>query len=432
MLRSVRNASAISLVVCAVAVVAKAQAEPQVSVEAVDSIDESNVAAWWSPIAADPADGSIYATYLRPHPTRDRDHDVYLARRNATGQWSTVDTGGDAWHDPGHTQASIAIDGDGYTHLFYGMHTGPLRYRRSVAPRRPNAGFEQLFPDALVDGDYTYPNLTTAPNGDVFLGIRDYPDGEFYRYDVESEQWSLIGVYAEQEGTTVYPDHFFADAEGNIHVIWEWAAGQAQAARHNGSYALYHPDSDMYTRADGTEYNKLPISMEDADIMQPVEGNETFERGVHGYQSAKLTVDDQNRPIVAYAYSMNQQADGYEFRLARWDGQQWQRQTVVPGPFSLDKPWVTFSNGQIRYYGTVSPSDPLHTGSDDIFLRTSDDYGQTWSEPVQITDGMSVQRPIGVTHDGVDYLYLPSMNDHMLYVACVVPADPASMTTYAE
>jgi len=140
-----------------------------------------------------------------------------------------------------------------------------------------------------------------------------------------------------------------------------------------------------------------------------------------GYQSAKMTLDDQNRPIVAYAYTPNQRHNGYQFRMARWDGSQWQKQTVVDGPFELDKPWVTFSEGQIRYYGTVSPSDPLHTGYDDIFMRSSDDLGQTWSEPVQITEGLSVQRPVGITVDGVDYLYLPAMNKQVLYAARVVP-----------
>lgn len=395
------------------------QAEPKVMLEKIDRIDDSNRAAWWSPIAVDPTDDSIFIAYLRPNKFRPKDDDVYVAHRDAVGQWSTYDSGGDAWHDPGHTQASLAIDGDGFIHLFYGMHTGPLRYRRSYVAGNPALGFVQMWPDAMFHGYYTYPNLTTAPNGDIYLGIRDYPDGEFYRYDVKNKKWSFVGHYAREKQTTVYPDHFVADNEGNVHIIWEWAAGGAQAARHKGSYALYNPGDNTFYRADGSAYAGIPIVTETADIFQPLEGGEQFAHGVHGYQSAKMTLDGQNRPIIAYAYSTNQKANGYQFRMARWDGEKWIRQTVVEGPFSLDKPWITMSDGEIRYYGTVSPDDPLHTGSDDIFMRYSKDFGQTWSRPTQITDGLSVQRPVGVTVDGVDYLYLPSMNNQTLYVARV-------------
>lgn len=394
------------------------QAELSITIETVDIIDNSNRAAWWSPIAYDAGDGSVYATYLRPNPWI-KDDDVYIARRDANGKWSTFDTGGDAWHDPGHTQSSIAIDGDGYVHLFYGMHHEPIKYRRSYAARNLAAGFKYLKPDA-IRGNFTYPNLTAAPNGDVYLGIRDHPQGQLYRYDVQARKWSLAAVYAGQEQTTVYPDQFLADSQGNIHIIWEWAAGGPQASRHNGSYALYKPSAQKFYRADGIAYDDTPIRMDHADIFQGLEGHETFAHRVHGYQSAKMTLDEANRPIVAYAYSTNQEANGYQFRMARWDGTQWQRSVVVDGPFSLDKPWITQSEGQLRYYGTVSPDDPLHTGSDDIFLRMSDDNGKTWSHPVQVTDGLSVQRPVGITADGIDYLYLPSMSDNTLYVARIV------------
>lgn len=407
---------------------AQAQVQPLVTLEAVDAIDLNNQAAWWSPIIHDPVEDATYLAYNRPYELAPdegstRDH-VYIAKRDSNGNWTKADTGGRALFDPGHNQVSLAMDGDGHLHTFYGMHNDPMRHRVSDASRSIDQGFTS---DSFASGSFTYPNVTTAPNGDLYMIVRDLPKGELYRYDNTADSWSQLGVFAEQTGTTVYPDHIIADQTGDLHLVWEWAAGNPQGSRHRGSYARFDPDTGTYYKADGTAYAGTPITSATADILQPLEGDETFTQGVHGFQSAKMTLDDQNRPIVAYAYSTDQTASGYEHRVARWDGSQWVRQTIEPGPFDTDKPWIAYSDGTLRYYGTVSPDSPLHTGTDDIFLRTSEDYGQTWSDPVAITSGLDIQRPVGTTVDGVDYLYLPSVSGEQLYFAEVTIPEPGSL-----
>lgn len=404
-----------------------------VDLELVGPMSPRNQAAWWSPIAHH--GGSVYVSYLAPNSPQDN---VFVAKRLGLNAWMVRDTGFDAAYDVGHTQTSMAIDGEGYLHLFYGMHGHPIRYGRSSQPASVSDGFLAESPSAFGGsaGRYTYPNATTAPNGDVYVILRDQrssyvaQQGRLFRLGGAGGSWSELPPFAGQSGTTVYPDQVFADDAGQLHVIWEWAAGGAQGARHYGSYARFDPVTNQYFRADGSSYASNPITIAQADIYQGLEGSETFAPGIHGVQSAKLVLDDQGRPIITYGYSVNGTDAGYEHRVARWTGAEWIRSTATPGPFDIDKSWITYSDGMLRFYGTLSPADPAHAGFDDVFLRTSTDYGVTWSNPIPVTQGRNVQRPVGITVDGTDYLYLPDVAAGQLYVASVQP--PKSFPYYND
>lgn len=418
------------LLASVVAGAAHAAALAKVTVERIpDTLSSYNQAAWWSPIAVDPKDGSVYMSYLRPVAGSTSD-DVYVARRDGvTGAWAVVDTGGNAYHDSGHTQASLAIDGSGYVHVAYGMHNNPMTMSVTSTAHAISGGFKKETSPAFTSTQYTYPNMTTAPNGNVYMIARDRTnstEGRLFEYNNAAKTWSQLSAFAGQLGTTVYPDQVYARADGKLAVIWEWAAGTPQATRHYGTYALYDPATGIWSRANGTAYTSLPITIATGDIYQGLEGSETFVYGSHGVQSAKMTVDPNNNPIITYAYSVDNTASGYEHRLARWDGGKWIVSTVTPGPFDSDKSWITYSDGTLRFYGTLSPSDPARTG-DDIFLKISTDFGATWSDPQRITSGLSVQRPVGVTQDGVDYLYLPDVTSGNLYMAVVSTPEPATI-----
>ena len=254
---------------------------------------------------------------------------MFVARRAANGTWETRDTGVNAVYDVGHTQTSMAIDGLGYLHVAYGMHNNPMRIVASNQPQNIADGFSVPAPSsisAFAGGAYTYPNLTTAPNGDVYMIVRDQrsaysnQQGRLFCFNNSSRVWGELAPFAGQAGTTVYPDQIIADAAGDLHIIWEWAAGGAQGARHYGSYTRFDPDTNTYYRANGAAYPSGPITVATADIYQGLEGTETFQTNVHGVQSAKMVLDDQGRPLVAYGYSINGTDSGYQHRFVALDG----------------------------------------------------------------------------------------------------------------
>jgi hypothetical protein len=402
-----------------------------ISLETVGSMSANNQAAWWSPIAQH--DGKVYVSYLAPNSPQD---DVFVAERTGPNAWTKKDTGLNSRYDVGHTQTSLAVDGEGYLHLFYGMHNDPITYARSTQPGNIAAGFISSSPSAFSGGRYPYPNLTTTPAGDVYMIIRDRRstyvntgrDGRLFRFSNSRQSWSELPPFAGQTGTTVYPDQVFADPSGQLHIIWEWASGGPQGSRHYGSYARFDPATNKYYKADGSIYSTTPISINAADVYQGLEGTETFSEGVFGVQAAKMAIDDQGRPVIVYGYSTNGTDSSLEHRVARWTGTEWTRTTVTPGPFDIDKAWITYSDGMLRFYGTLSPNDPMHTGTDDIFLKASTDYGLTWTKPVPVTSGLNIQRPVGITVGNTDYLYLPSTSEAKLYVAVVTVPEPAAKT----
>lgn len=394
-----------------------------IEIDAVGAMSLRNQAAWWSPLVS--RNGNDYVSYLNSNSPQD---DVFVARRAADGTWETRDTGVNAIYDVGHTQTSLAIDGQGFLHVAYGMHNNSMRLVTSNLAESVSGGFSAPSASALTafaGGAYTYPNMTTAPNGDVYMIVRDQrssyanQQGRLFRFDNVGRVWSELPPFAGQNGTTVYPDQILADEAGDLHIIWEWAAGGAQAARHYGSYARFDPETNKYFRADGVAYASGPIGIAAADIYQGLEGTETFTANLHGVQSAKLALDDDGRPLIAYGYSTTGTDSGYQHRFARWTGSEWTHDTVTPGPFDIEKPWLAYSDGILRYYGGVPAVDPLYTGSDDIFVRTSTNLGASWSAPMAVTRGLDIQRPVGISIGSTDRLYLPSITAETLHVASV-------------
>src|SRR4029079_19161269 len=114
--------------------------------------------------------------------------------------------------DPGHRQPSIAVDGDGYIHVFTALHKNHWVYYRSGRPRDVHTMVNRSaqLPD---QGDvYTYPVLTRTGQGDVYMVIRAATGGgpehgRLYRWANPTNAWSRVAIFASQVGYTVYPGH---------------------------------------------------------------------------------------------------------------------------------------------------------------------------------------------------------------------------------
>ena len=401
---------------------------PEGAEEVPYRMDASNQAGWWSPLAE--RGGSIYVAYngwgSSTSGASNDTHTVYVARRTPAGTWTrgclpaaSPATGCAHFTDDiGHRQPSVAIDGDGYIHVFASMHHDLWHYFRSDVPGDPTTMVDRSaeMPDQEVM--FTYPNATRTPNGDVYLIARGNPNGRLYRWDDDADTWSHVATFAAQNGYIVYPDDIDSDAQGNLHIAWEWAYGGTDGLRHLGSYLRYDPASGQFSDAAGTAL-AVPVGIDSSAVYQPLEPGElSTDRGSDlnpaGFQSAKLAIDPATgRPTAAFRL---RPTDGgrFEVRLAQWDGTRWQRQTVYAGRYTtfaaID---VTLLGGRPRVYyaKTAVPN------GDQAFVAVRQPDGR-WVEDAPLLPGVPVERLAVVqTADGTtDHVYLSAPPEQKLYV----------------
>ncbi|WP_405204215.1 BNR-4 repeat-containing protein [[Kitasatospora] papulosa] len=216
------------------------------------AMDASNQAAWWTPVATYKGRGQYtYFAFNEPGSTAAT-HRPALARRDPDGAWSRLPLlNGDGQQaefpdDNGHNQPSAARDGSGRLHVFTSMHADSWRYFRTEAPGGDVTDHASELPDQGVG--ITYPVVTTAPNGDLYLAARvgtglDRRPGKLYRWDNANSRWSVVATFASALYRSVYPDDLTVDASGRVHLLYEWAKAPATAFRHQLSYLSYDPST---------------------------------------------------------------------------------------------------------------------------------------------------------------------------------------------
>ncbi|MGH3859205.1 hypothetical protein, partial [Actinokineospora sp.] len=85
----------------------------------------------------------------------------------------------------------------------------------------------------------------------IYLIVRNGRSGHLYRWDNAGKAWSRAVVFADDPSYVVYPDDVIGDAQGNIHIAWEWAYASANGLRHLGSYLRYEPATGRLSDAAG-------------------------------------------------------------------------------------------------------------------------------------------------------------------------------------
>lgn len=424
---------------------------PELDIEpAPYSMDTSNQAGWWHPLAE--YDGSTYMVFNAPAATENR-HQVHVARRDPSGEWTTgclqTSDGACAEYvdDIGHNQPSLAIDGDGYLHAFVSMHNDGWRYFRSEEPGSVTTIVDHAADLPDQEGGVTYPVTATAPrSGDVYLMARvSMPGvghtGRLYRWSVDERTWQREAVFTPghvETGYVPYPDDLEIDDRGHVHILWEWARGSTSNLRYYGSYLVYRPAEDRFVGIDGRDV-EIPVSPADQEILYEPEG------GV--VQSARLALINHtpNLAGIAYRYQPPGEAS-FEVRWAAWDGQQWVRETVDAGGFnSYAAIEVTHHRATARIYYIKHPScEPEQVTRGTVFVAekqvtvSSDDGAADW-QPRLLGGAPGTERLAATTRtDGTDVLYLAAprlenpTQDPALYLATLsrtasaVPLEPVS------
>jgi len=386
--------------------------------------DSTNGASWWGPM--DEFNGNTYVAFNGPG-TVDENHTVRVAKRTSSG-WSAscMKTSSGACvtytDDFGHNQPSLAVDGDGYVHAFMSMHNDGWRYFRSNSPEDVSAFTNRSaeMPDGS-DG-YTYPVLTRAPDGDVYLIVRARPSGEttapgrLYRWNDASNVWSRVATFANRSGYAVYPDDIKADADGNLHIAYEWHLAPAGPVRHLGSYVKYEPSTGTWYKASGSQVS-LPLTPGSSDVYQPFEGPETWsengDEGAPGMQTAKMAVNPANkRPSLVYRYRPTRDGN-MTVRAARWTGSEWLITPVYDLKYDTEATMeITDDGTTVRAYW-VKKTSPQELWSREKGSTSSNGFGGG----KLIATGKRLRLDVKMRSGGTDVLYIPDQKNLKAYVA---------------
>lgn len=383
-------------------------------------MDSSNQAGWWSPLDTY-GTGYEYAymAYNAPGSLAGK-HKVYIARRDGMGVWSNIPVmDGSAvaeyTDDNGHNQPSIARDGSGRFHVFASMHDSNWQYFRSDTVGGAPQNHSADMPDSTAK--VTYPILTTAPNGDLYLLVRiskdtaGKRDGVLYRWNNADSTWSKIATIASTLDRSVYPDDLVFDANGDLHILFEWSQFAASALRHELSYLKYSPSTGEFNKADGTPVS-TPVSLTTADIVQPKAPSEAYVKsgadpGGPGVQSAKMTVDSANRPIIAYRYR-EEGGTSFTVKQATYGTGGWELRTVYNAAETKAAIDVTWTGMEARIYYVKS------SGTDRAFMAVNTG-GASWTE-TSLAPGKPIERiAVDRSPKGVDILYLVDIPNLKLY-----------------
>lgn len=384
------------------------------------AMDSSNQAAWWTPVATYKGRGQYtYFAFNEPGSTAAT-HRPAIARRDPDGVWSRLpllnSDGQQAEFadDNGHNQPSVARDGSGRLHVLTSMHANAWRYFRTEAPGGDVTDHASELPDQGVG--ITYPVITTAPNGDLYLAARvgagsDQRPGKLYRWNNADSSWSTVATFAGALNRSVYPDDITVDASGRVHLLFEWAKAPATAFRHQLSYLTYDPSTGAFADSTGATVT-TPVTPATSDVIQDLTAGEewSIDNAYTGpaVQSAKLTLDGST-PKVAYRYRSADSGGNFRVYYAYPSGSDWVEKVVYSGGQTAAALGITWDEADTKrvYYVTTSGTDRVYSAT-----QAADGAWTAQSAaPGVSADRLAVRRD----SDGHDVLYLPDTAHNSLY-----------------
>jgi hypothetical protein len=402
--------------------------------------DLSNRAGWWSPIEA--SDGNVYMAFSGRGMTEGF-HTIQVAHRNGTNHWSLIPVHEDVYgtiaeypNDAGHRQASIAMDGSGRLHLFGSMHTSPWNYYRNDGSNSIFLNRSTEMPDQHTT--FTYPVVRAAPGGDLYLIVRadEYMnavdkkrEGKLYRWDNANEEWSVVGAFAGETDRAVYPQDVQIDADGNVHILYEWSPYPSGGLRHQLSYIKYMPVTNTWIDQAGSTMN-VPVNVAASDTIVPFAVDEQW--GSDNYTGPAM----QTAKMMIYSGAVNvvyrhRDTDGGVFKVKSAhsaNGSPWVNEDVYWATNTSASVAISVSDGQTRLY---------YARSGNAYMAYQIAGGAYTS--VQLTSGRSISHLASIHAGGIDYLYMvgyrgptsPQGEDIRLYLRTVQPLNPPAIVEVA-
>ena len=259
---------------------------------------------------------------------------VVLAKRTlGSTAWQTKVTSLSGNVADAHNGISIHVDGDGYLHLSWDMHSTRLRYRKAVAPGSLEMGSDSAMVGSL-ETQTTYPQYFRLPGGDLLLLYRSGSSGSgdlvINRYDRARKKWTrLQDKLIDGQGARNAYWQAHLDRDGILHVSWVWRETADVATNHDLCYARSRDGGVTWEKSDGSKY-ALPINASTAELAQAIPQNSEL------INQTSMATDDRGRPYIA-TYWRTAGSSVPQYRIVYRDSLSWKSAQVSQRitPFTL-------------------------------------------------------------------------------------------------
>ena len=222
---------------------------------------------------------------------------VMLGKRMlGTSKWELVKTNYKGKITDAHNCISIALDGDGFLHMSFDQHAGPLRYCKSKAPY--SLELTDLMPmTGEAEKKVTYPEFYKLPDGDLLFLYRDGSSGNgnlvLNRYNHQLKKWIRVqNNLINGEGLRNAYWQSCLDNRGYIHLSWVWRESPDVASNHDMSYAVSKDGGINWLKSTGEKYT-MPITQETAEKILSIPQQQEL------INQTSMSVDDSGNPLIA-------------------------------------------------------------------------------------------------------------------------------------
>lgn len=243
--------------------------------------------------------GSIKIAYY-DHDTKETSRVIHVApASDYTIDWA-------------HSGPSMAIDNNGFIHIFYGAHNSPLKYRKSTNAEDVSSFSwptdilsDATYPQLVVTNDNTIYMLYRGVDRDMFI-IKSTDGGTTWINNLKLFAYAVGGFHG------VYPQKIVLGNETptqSLNLVCTPRPDSAQPAFEKLYFMKSLDGGVTWKKADGTTIT-LPATVSTADKIEPnIECHPAY-----------LALNSLNQPYVAYALRTST-TKAYKF--ARWTGSSW-------------------------------------------------------------------------------------------------------------
>lgn len=196
-----------------------------------------------------------------------------------------------------HNIISIMVDGDGFLHVSWDHHNGPLNYAKSLEPGGLVLGERQPMTGVLEDNNVTYPEFYAVPDGGLYFVYRYGASGAgnvvLNRYYLQEKRWERIhDNLVTGDGLRNAYWQMAIDNIGIIHLSYVWRDTWDVATNHNLCYARSADGGVSWTTSEN-EPLAIPITYEASEIAIEIPQNSNL------INQTTMTTDALGHPAIA-------------------------------------------------------------------------------------------------------------------------------------